>query len=71
MKPLIYTSPNFWLANMGNTRWFADHGYPLWIAHWGVSAPSVPADNWGGNGWTYWQWTSTGHVAGIGRERRP
>jgi GH25 family lysozyme M1 (1,4-beta-N-acetylmuramidase) len=65
VKPLIYTSPNFWLANMGNTRWFADHGYPLWIAHWGVSAPSVPADNWGGNGWTFWQWTSTGHVAGI------
>ena len=65
VKPLIYTSPHFWLANMGNTRWFADHGYPLWIAHWGVSAPSVPADNWGGNGWTFWQWTSTGHVAGI------
>ena len=30
-----------------------------------MSAPSVPADNWGGNGWTFWQWTSTGHVAGI------
>jgi GH25 family lysozyme M1 (1,4-beta-N-acetylmuramidase) len=65
VKPLIYTSPNFWNAIMGNPRWFADHGYPLWIAHWGVSAPSVPADDWGGNGWTYWQWTSTGHVAGI------
>lgn len=65
VKPLIYTSPHFWLANMGNTRWFADHGYPLWIAHWGVSAPSVPADYWGGSGWTFWQWTSTGHVAGI------
>jgi GH25 family lysozyme M1 (1,4-beta-N-acetylmuramidase) len=65
VKPMIYTSPHFWLANMGNTRWFADHGYPLWIAHWGVSAPSVPADSWGGNGWTFWQWTSTGHVAGI------
>jgi GH25 family lysozyme M1 (1,4-beta-N-acetylmuramidase) len=65
VKPLVYTSPNFWLANMGNTRWFADHGYPLWIAHWGVSAPSVPADDWGGKGWTFWQWTSTGHVAGI------
>ena len=65
VKPLIYTSPHFWLANMGNTRWFADHGYPLWIAHWGVSAPSVPADNWGGGGWRFWQWTSTGHVAGI------
>ena len=65
VKPLIYTSPNFWQVHMGNTRWFADHGYPLWIAHWGVSAPSVPADDWGGNGWLFWQWTSTGHVAGI------
>ena len=37
VKPMIYTSPNFWLTNMGDTPWFADHGYPLWIAHWGVS----------------------------------
>jgi GH25 family lysozyme M1 (1,4-beta-N-acetylmuramidase) len=65
VKPMIYTSPNFWLTYMGNTPWFADHGYPLWIAHWGVPAPSVPAENWRGNGWTFWQWTSTGHVAGI------
>ena len=65
VKPMIYTSPNFWATSMGGTSWFADHGYPLWIAHWGVSAPSVPAGNWGGHGWTFWQWTSTGHVAGI------
>jgi GH25 family lysozyme M1 (1,4-beta-N-acetylmuramidase) len=65
VKPMIYTSPNFWATSMGGTPWFADHGYPLWIAHWGVSAPSVPAGNWGGHGWTFWQWTSTGHVAGI------
>ena len=65
VKPMIYSSPNFWQTNMGNTPWFADHGYPLWIAHWGVSAPIVPAGNWGGQGWTFWQWTSTGHVDGI------
>jgi lysozyme len=65
VKPMIYTSPNFWTSNMGNTPWFADHGYPLWIAHWGVSSPSVPAGDWGGRGWTFWQWTSTGHVSGI------
>ena len=46
VKPMIYSSPNFWQTNMGNTPWFADHGYPLWIAHWGVSAPIVPAGNW-------------------------
>ena len=65
VKPMLYTSPHFWLANMGDTRWFADHGYPLWIAHWGVPGPSVPAEGWGGHGWTFWQWTSTGHVSGI------
>jgi lysozyme len=66
VRPMIYTSPNFWLVNMGGTTWFADRGYPLWIAHWDVPAPTVPAANWGGHGWTFWQWTSTGHVSGIG-----
>jgi lysozyme len=65
VRPMIYTSPNFWKVSMGETTWFADRGYPLWIAHWGVAAPSVPAGNWGGHGWTFWQWTSTGQVAGI------
>ena len=65
VRPMIYTSPNFWAVNMGGTTWFADHGYPLWIAHWGVSSPTVPADNWAGHGWTFWQWTSTGRVSGI------
>jgi GH25 family lysozyme M1 (1,4-beta-N-acetylmuramidase) len=66
VKPMIYTSPNFWATSMGGTPWFADHGYPLWIADWrGNPAPEVPAGNWGGYGWTFWQWTSTGHVAGI------
>ena len=25
-----------------------------------------PAGDWGGHGWTFWQWTSTGRVSGIG-----
>jgi hypothetical protein len=51
---------------MGDTTWFATHRYPLWIADWrGNSAPEVPAGNWGGNGWKFWQWTATGHVSGI------
>lgn len=65
VRPMIYSSPNFWKVAMGNTTWFADHGYPLWVAHWGVNAPSVPANDWSGHGWTYWQWTSSGSVAGI------
>jgi lysozyme len=46
---------------------FATCGHKtLWIAHWtSGSAPTVPADNWGGNGWTFWQYTSSGTVPGI------
>jgi lysozyme len=66
VRPMIYTSPAFWRTYMGNTTWFANNGYPtLWVAHYGVSSPSVPANNWGGRGWTFWQWTSCGKVSGI------
>jgi GH25 family lysozyme M1 (1,4-beta-N-acetylmuramidase) len=65
-KPMIYASPSFWRAAMGDTRWFADNGYAmLWVANWGVTTPSVPASNWGGRSWTFWQYTSDGTVPGI------
>jgi lysozyme len=66
-RAMIYTSPNFWKTNMGDTTSFAAAGYrTLWIAHW-TTAPSatVPAANWGGTGWTFWQYTSDGSVPGI------
>jgi hypothetical protein len=65
VRTMLYASPYFWRVAMGDTTWFAEHGYPLWIAHWGVSDPSMPADGWSGRGWTVWQWTSTGAVPGI------
>ena len=67
VRPMIYTSPNFWATSMGDTRQFADAGYKiLWVAHWtSASQPSVPAQSWGGNGWTFWQYTSSGVVPGI------
>jgi GH25 family lysozyme M1 (1,4-beta-N-acetylmuramidase) len=67
VKPMIYTSPNFWSTYMGNTQMFAQGGYKvLWIAHWTTaSQPTVPASNWGGYGWTFWQYTSSGTVSGI------
>ncbi len=66
VKPMIYSGPNFWRTNMGDTSAFADAGYEvLWIAHWGVDAPAVPGNDWGGNGWTFWQWTDCGNVRGI------
>jgi GH25 family lysozyme M1 (1,4-beta-N-acetylmuramidase) len=65
VRPMVYASPYFWRTYMGDTRWFADHGYPLWIANWNVPVPDVPAGDWHGHGWTYWQWSSTGSLHGI------
>jgi len=64
---VIYVTESFWSHYMGDTRWFADNGYPiLWVAHWtSASAPTVPAQNWGGRSWTFWQYTSGGSVAGV------
>lgn len=65
VTPMIYTSPSFWTSAMGDTARFARRGYPLWIANWGVSRPTVPANDWAGNGWTFWQWTDCRAVNGI------
>jgi lysozyme len=67
VKPMIYTNANFWSTRMGDTTWFANHGYKaLWIANWTTGqTPIVPANNWVGRGWTFWQWTDCGSIAGI------
>ncbi|WP_414621477.1 glycoside hydrolase family 25 protein [Calothrix sp. CCY 0018] len=63
VKPIIYTSPSFWQEYMNNLPVLTQ--YPLWLAHYTKQKPSVPANNWGGNGWTFWQYTENGTVAGI------
>jgi uncharacterized repeat protein (TIGR02543 family) len=65
VTPLVYTSPYGWKARTGDSRALARDGAPLWIAHWGVESPLLPAGDWDGNGWRVWQYTSDGHVAGI------
>ena len=67
VRPIIYTNPNFWATSMANTDWFARNGYSvLWIANWTTASdPSVPAGNWAGAGWSFWQHTSAGTVPGI------
>ncbi len=66
VRPMIYTSPSFWSTHLGNTSMFADQGYKiLWVAHWFVSSPTVPGNNWGGKGWTFWQYDDCGSVPGI------
>jgi lysozyme len=67
VHPIIYTNPTFWSTSMADTDWFARNGYPvLWIANWTTAdEPTLPAGSWGGNGWTFWQHTSSGTVPGI------
>jgi lysozyme len=65
LKPMIYTNKDFWRSHMGDTTEFADAGYPLFVASWDALTPQVPADNWGGRGWTLWQTTKCGQVRGI------
>ena len=66
--PMIYTSPGGWNARFGSDgNVVAQSGYGLlWVADWrGNLAPEVPANNWNGKGWTFWQYTSSGSVPGI------
>ena len=65
VMPFVYTSPYGWLDRFGDSRRLARDGAPLWVAHWGVSSPMLPAGDWDGRGWVVWQHSSTGHVAGI------
>jgi GH25 family lysozyme M1 (1,4-beta-N-acetylmuramidase) len=65
VTPLVYTSPYGWARRTGDSRALARDGSPLWVAHWGVESPLLPAGEWDGNGWHVWQYTSHGQVAGI------
>jgi GH25 family lysozyme M1 (1,4-beta-N-acetylmuramidase) len=64
-KPMIYTMPTFWKDAMGDTTWFANNGYRLWIASWNRSSPRQPAADWGGRDWSFWQYSGCGSVSGI------
>jgi hypothetical protein len=67
VRPIVYTSPIGWGSRMGDTTAIVDAGYTvLWIAHWNVSSPTLPANDWQGNGWKIWQYSNCGTVPGIG-----
>jgi len=71
VTPILYTYTRFWNDQVG-----ADlSAYPLWIASYGSNthtAPVVPnrtpllPNGW--DGWTFWQYTSRGQVAGVQTE---
>lgn len=66
VSAMIYTSPSFWKKYLGDTSSFAANGNHLWVAHWTTAgSPLVPAANWGGLGWTFWQWSDCLSVPGI------
>ncbi len=66
VEPFVYTSPLFWKGNLGDSTAAAAAGTGLWIAHWtSKSKPTVPAQNWNGDGWRFWQWTDCVSVPGI------
>ena len=64
VKPMIYTSAYGWLPT-GNTRIFARAGHRLWVAHWEVRSPMLPARDWAGRGFSVWQFSSSGRVRGV------
>jgi lysozyme len=67
---IIYTSPGFWNSYIVPYPPEWPSKYPLWIAHYGVSRPSIPYP-W--LNFTFWQATNRGEVIGITRfpARRP
>lgn len=58
-KPMIYTGSSFGKTYL-NTSTFG--AYKLWLAHYGVSSPSVPSA-W--PSWDMWQYTDDATVSGI------
>ena len=61
--PIIYTTTGWWDSCTGDSSAFkAD---PLWIASYGVSVPSIPSV-W--SNLTFWQYSESGTVPGIGGE---
>jgi lysozyme len=59
-KPIIYVGKYFWQGNVGNPNM---HLNPLWHAQYtSASCPDI-ASTW--PTWTFWQYSSSGSVAGI------
>jgi GH25 family lysozyme M1 (1,4-beta-N-acetylmuramidase) len=64
--PILYTGPGFWtqvLPNLTASQRSRVKRCPLWIAHWDVPHPAS-LEPWG-DGWTLWQYSNHGTVAGV------
>jgi lysozyme len=66
VRPMVYGSQYLFQTVLGNSTWFADNGFPLWFAWPRTPLPkSMPAHDWQGQGWTFWQYSWSGHIKGI------
>ena len=65
-RPMVYGSQYLFETMLADTTWFADHGIKLWFA-WPRTPlpPEIPANDWQGQGWTFWQWSWEGRINGI------
>ena len=64
--PILYTGPSFWskiLPHLTAAQKDRTRRCPLWIAHWDVPQPAS-LEPWG-DGWTIWQYSNHGTVAGV------
>ncbi|HSK81019.1 MAG TPA: GH25 family lysozyme [Thermoanaerobaculia bacterium] len=57
--PILYTNRDFW-DGLGTSQF---GGYPLWVAEYGVAAPSPLPAGW--RQWSFWQFSQTGRIGGI------
>lgn len=67
--PILYTNHATWDELFDHCEDFVD--YPLWLARYSDEEPEVPASNWGGAGYTIWQFTEDGIVEGVNKGKPP
>jgi GH25 family lysozyme M1 (1,4-beta-N-acetylmuramidase) len=66
VRPMVYGSQYLFQTILGNSTWFADNGFALWFAWPRSTLPkSMPAHDWQGQSWTFWQYSWSGRVHGI------
>ncbi len=58
LTPILYTNSGYW--NSLATQEFSS--YPLWVAEYGVTTPTLPL---GWTSWAFWQFSQSGQIAGI------
>lgn len=63
--PFLYTNPDTWSLlkpQLSDADLTTLAKCPLWIAHYGVASPTIPAP-W--TSWTFWQYTDKGSCPGV------